>query len=87
MNSSNDNAIVIERLHLKAIRKNEKATKLLKRIEKEIRKSQPTMMKVLSLQKKSNRLVKQGIKYLDQHEALIRSKAEPERPVETRSDL
>ena len=41
------------------------------------------MTKVLSLQKKSNRLVKQGIKYLDQCEALIRSKSEPERPVET----
>ena len=42
------------------------------------------MTKVLSLQKKFNRLVKQGIKYLDQCEALIRSKAEPERPVETK---
>ena len=41
------------------------------------------MAKVLSLQKKSNRLVKQGIKYLDQREALIRPKVEPERSVET----
>ena len=83
MNSSSDDAIAIERLHLKAIRKNKKATRLLKKIEKEIRKKQPNMTKVLSLQKKSNRLVKQGIKYLDQHEALIRPKVEPERPVET----
>ena len=83
MNSSSDNAIAIERLHLKAIRKNKKATRLLKKIEKEIRKKQPNMAKVLSLQKKSNRLVKQGIKYLDQREALIRPKVEPERSVET----
>ena len=83
MNSSSDNAIAIEHLHLKAIRKNQKATRLLKKIEKEIRKKQPNMAKVLSLQKKSNRLVKQGIKYLDQREALIRPKVEPERPVET----
>ena len=83
MNSSSDNAIAIERLHLKAIRKNQKATRLLKKIEKEIRKKQPNMAKVLSLQKKSNRLVKQGIKYLDQREALIRPKVEPERSVET----
>ena len=83
MNSSSDNAIAIERLHLKAIRRNKKATKLLKKIEKGIRKKQPNMTKVLSLQKKSYRLVKQGIMYLDQREALIRPKVEPERPVET----
>ena len=83
MNSSSDNAIAIERLHLKAIRKNQKATRLLKKIEKEIRKKQPNMAKVLSPQKKSNRLSKQGIKYLDQRKALIRPKVEPERPVET----
>ena len=77
MNSSSDNAIAIERLHLKAIRRNKKATKLLKKIEKGIRKKQPNMIKVLSL------LVKQGIMYLDQREALIRPKVEPERPVET----
>ena len=77
MNSSSDNAIAIEHLHLKAIRKNKKTTRLLKKIEKGIRKKQPNMIKVLSL------LVKQGIMYLDQREALIRPKVEPERPVET----
>ena len=39
MNSSNDNAIAIECLHLKAIRKNEKATRLLKRIERDKKES------------------------------------------------
>ena len=52
MNSGKAIAVRMERLHFKAIRKNKEASRLLKNIEKEMRKTKPDMPKVLKLQKK-----------------------------------
>ena len=83
MDSTKDITVRRERLRLKAVKKNGKASRLLKKIEKEMRKRQPDMTKVLSLQRKSNKLVKQGLRHLNERDALVRSKSIPEPVAET----
>ena len=61
----------MERLRLRAIRKNQRAGRVLKRMERELQKRKPNLAKVIEQQKKSARYTSQSLKYLDKRQHLL----------------
>jgi hypothetical protein len=63
----------LEKLRQKAIRKNKKAGRLLKKIDRELSKRKTNLSKVMAFQKKSTKLLNQALKYVNKRENLKRS--------------
>ena len=63
----------LEKLRQKAIRKNKKAGRLLKKIDRELFKRKTNLSKVMAFQKKSTKLLNQALKYVNKRENLKRS--------------
>ena len=59
-----------QRLFEKASKSNKKSTRLLKKVEREIRKPNPEMTKVLTWQRKSAKLIEKGLRYLGEGKTL-----------------
>jgi hypothetical protein len=63
----------LEKLRQKAIRKNKKAGRLQKKIDRELFKRKTNLSKVMAFQKKSTKLLNQAQKYVNKRENLKRS--------------
>jgi hypothetical protein len=63
----------LEKLRQRAIRKNKKAGRLLKKIDRELSKRKTNLSKVMAFQKKSTKLLNQALKYVNKRENLKRS--------------
>lgn len=55
----------MENLRLRSIRKNQRAGRVLKRMERELQKCNPDLAKVIGQQKKSERDMSQSFKHLE----------------------
>jgi sugar-specific transcriptional regulator TrmB len=71
----------MERLRERAIRKNRKARRFLKKINKEIIKKSPNLRRVLLWQDKTARLLRRGVELMQKRDVLKREKTEATKTV------
>ena len=64
----------MERLRLRAIRKNQRAGRVLKRMERKLQKRRPDLAKVIAQQKKSEGYMSQSFKYLERRQHLLQQR-------------
>ena len=65
MESKGEITLRMERLRLRAIRKNKKAGRMLEKVEKELAKRKADLPRVLAWQRKAARLVEQGLRHIE----------------------
>ena len=68
MESKGEITLRMERLRLRAIRKNKKAGRMLEKVEKELAKRKADLPRVLAWQRKAARLVEQGLRHIKKRE-------------------
>ena len=69
-NRSETTSLELERLRERAIRKNKKARRILKKINREIVKKSPNLRQVLQWQDKASKLLRQGLKMMEKRSVL-----------------
>ena len=68
MESKGEITLRMERLRLRAIKKNKKAGRMLKKMEKELAKRKADLPRVLAWQRKASRRVEQGLRHIKKRE-------------------